>query len=574
MMQDKNVHIRTQKRNFGALDLQENTLVVSSHDLIKRPRTPDLNDYLKEYFDEYENKQNSTFTTASFNDFSSFSTARNVKPSSFFMEETPSKPRGKENINLQLVDGSPFTKQIDDIIQLGPKIDFSISGETEIVPNFSKRETAPQRTTPRARVTFNENDTNEAYTMKLNDFFAKQKDALIDFNSVEKTEETNTTSILKKPLLKPSNTTNTIQRKPLQRISPVQFEKQYSPSRGSVLLTQNLSTSTITHISPSNIDKFMSITGINSSVNYKCSIDVNGPVSNQLMALFEQHMTFLQQSNKELQKETSNIIDAMTENTPALMVNFLAMNQKESSEIKQTLIKLKELYTNEAISQILQGEIEIERMWLSQQQMQANLYTQLKAALKKSTDQSMMIHYTENDLKQKQAEIQRQKSQKEDIDSKKKYEHLLSILPFKVNNLKTKIDTPRVTYTEKNGKRATSNTPTAKPIYIRIAEKTRKAQFDKEIRELLTIAPDMIYDGKTLSFLITETVPSTIRFAVTVRIAPSYPWCRLHVVAIRQDIVPSDVSETVRNTAASINMGPNMILRFYHKLHSVFCSDF
>ena len=582
--QGKSVHIKTQKRNFGALDLQENTLIVSNHNLLKRPKTPDLNDYLKEYFDEYENRQNDTFTTASFADLSPFQAShKNVKPSSLLMEETPTKPRGKENYNRQVLDDAQFTKEVDDMINRAQKLNFSITGETELIPRPQKRDSIPQKTTPRNRVTFAAgNDTNEINTVRLNDFFSAKKDELIDFDNVEKTEEQ--ISILKKP------TQRELQRKPLQRINPYESHERksqqqqqsqqqertqaFSVSRGSFLLTQNLSTSTLPHISVSNIDKFMSVTGLNNPVKYSTMLDITGSVSNQLYALFEQKISELKQRNGELKRINSSVIDEMTENTPALMVDFLSMSQQESSQVKEKLQTLKQQYSNEAITELLENEIELERMWFTQQQQIAQISSPLKTALKKSTDQSLKLHYTEKDLKNKQAEIARQKSKKEDCINKRNYEDLLSILPFKVKNLRTKTEVPKATITEKSGKRTTTNTNTAKPILMKVAQNTRNQQLKNEINELLTVAPDLLFDGKILSFLISSTNPSVIRFAVTVRIPPSYPWCRLQVLAVRQDIVSSDVTTTVKNIAANLPFGPNLLLNFYHTLNSTFCSDF
>ena len=574
--QPKSVHIKTQKRNFGALDLQENTLIVSNHNLLKRPKTPDLNDYLKEYFDEYENRQNDTFTTASFADLSPFqASAKNAKPSSLLMEETPTKPRGKENYNRQVLDDTQFTKEIDDMMNQAQKLNFSITGETELIPRFQKRDPAPQKTTPRTRVTFvAENDTNEINTVRLNDFFSTKKEKLIDFDNVDKTEEP--FSILKKPAQKEP------QRKPLQRFNPFEgHEKKqqektqpFSVNRGSFLLTQNLSTSTLTHISVSNIDKFMSVTGLNNPVKYSTVLDINGSVSQQLQVLFEQQISTLKQKNSELQQISSSVIDEMTENTPALMVDFLSMSQQESSQIKEKLQTLKQQYSNEAITELLENEIELERMWFTQQQQIAQISSPLKAALKKSTDQSLKLHYTEKDLKKKQAEIAKQKSKKEDCVNKRNYEDMVSLLPFKVKNLRTKTDVPKVTISEKSGKRTTSNTNTAKPIYLKVAQNARNQQLKNEINELLTIAPDLLFDGKILSFIISSSNPSVIRFAVTVRVPPSYPWCKLQVLGVRQDIVSTDVLPTVKSIASNLTIGPNVLTNFYHTLISTFCSDF
>jgi len=153
--------------------------------------------------------------------------------------------------------------------------------------------------------------------------------------------------------------------------------------------------------------------------------------------------------------------------------------------------------------------------------------------------------------------------------SKKKYEQLMNVLPFKVNELK-KMESirPQVII----NKVAYPSIQDAKAIHCIKAQERRFYRIKSEINSVMSSFSHVYYDENFLSFVV-SSIGLKIRFSITITIPKSYPWTRITIKHIRNDfgISISDLESILHEILIQIPIKHNQIDLFAQSLYEYFC---
>ena len=512
---------KTFRSEASGLDFGEETLYLPKK---VSCGTPTLQDMMKAFV-QYEQKNEPKNQLNLFNDAEEANDVTEKQLSPIFTKKTISN---KINNSKGDSDDSSFSMEFDELVKKAPKFDSTTEindiGSVYQPKSISKPASRYQPN----RVTFNENHSaSDINTQNLNIFFSKQKN--IEFDVTD----------------------------------------EQQPFQSSNLLS--VSSLNKRRLSRTNVDTFFKSTHVIDPIQVSLPIKVNQVPTSKYINQLKSMTAELKSITKDLRKAISVKLNEIADEPPEIMLKYPNLTSDQTAGIIQSISTMKEFYSNVSTAHCLERLLEVDKTAQSEVLKLSNVVNPLKATIGKAQNQLGTKRFTRDDVLKICNDIENQKNQKSDEEYKILYNLLVSSIPFKVNSILTKRDTPSVTIT--NGSKVErTNSTSANDFYTDISIANRNMKLITEIREITKMVPHVIFDGRSLTFLISSD-RKKLRFAVNLRIPDQYPWMKLILVAVRADfgVTENDGRNYIANVLGQIQLGPKQIKRFVDTLINKYC---
>lgn len=510
----------TLKKSFrlenSGLDFGEDTLYLSKK---VSCGTPTLKDMMKEY-QQYEQKETNVKTVLSISELSPANPRKNDTFSPVFNTNKDKR----NNFDDDDSDDSHLSEKFDELLKKAPKFD-SISEIQDFGSVFQpKPNIKPESRYQSNRVTFNErHEGSDINTQNLNIFFSKQRN--IDFNDITGEQ--------------------------------MQFQ-------GNSLLSNSALNKR--RLSRTNVDTFFKSTHITDPVSASIAVQENSLPTTKYATQLKSVTAELKQATKELRRAVADKENAFADDPPQIMLKYPNMSSEETAKILQSIATIKEYHSNMATSHCLEYLVSIEKSLADESTNLDKVINPLKSAVSKATSLLGTKRFTRDDAIKMVNDLENKKTGKTDEQYKFMYNTLVNSIPFKVNSIFTNRNTPSVTIT-RGATVERSNTTKSDDLYAEIAQKSRQKKMINEIREITSLVPHVMFDGRNLSFIIVSD-KKKLRFCVTLRIPDGYPWIKLIFIGVRADFGITDVEarEYISSYFSKLQLGPNQIKNFVNAL--------